>query len=133
MHLAEVYGTLTALNVQEDVIRDVMRMLETHATQLEARNVPEINKDAFGQSSWGAQLGFDAGLAQETVRQEVLDMVAGLRGYSQNLEQFAAEVTETDTDSATTLKSFQLATDCVAAPTFSSPGQCTLPTDGGDS
>ena len=132
MFLADVGATLGVLNVPEDVIREVMTMLEENADALEERKPGPINGSAFGGSSWGSQLGLDAGRAQRVASKEILEMVAGLRGYSQNIGKFAEDVTETDAANATTLAGFQAATECVASPTFSSPGQCTLPTDGGD-
>ena len=132
MFMAEVGATLGVLNVPEQTIKDVMKMLEENADALENKNVNPINANAFGQSSWGSQLGFDAGLAQKVVAKEVLEMVAGLRGYSQNIQRFAEDVTETDEESRVTLQGLQASTECVASPTFDAPGQCTLPT-GGDS
>ena len=132
MFLADVGSTLGVLNVPEDVIRDVMTMLEENADALEERNPNPINGAVFGGSSWGSQLGLDAGRAQKVASKEILEMVAGLRGYSQSIEKFREEVTEADASNASTMAQFQAATECVASPTFSSPGQCTVPTDGGE-
>ncbi|MBA3780365.1 MAG: hypothetical protein H0X12_00715 [Nocardioides sp.] len=104
-------------------------MLEKNATELEA-NIPEpITGDSFGQSSWGSQLGFDAGLAQQVVIKEVPEMVAGLRGYTDNLRLFVDDATETDVREADTINKFTAATECVGTPSFSDPGQCQVPTD----
>lgn len=128
MFMADVGATLSVLNVPEQTITEVMKMLQENADSLEEQNLNPINKHAFGQSSWGSQLGFDAGLAQQVVAKEVLEMVAGLRGYRQNIQKFAEDVTETDEDSRVTLQGLQASTECVASPTFDAPGQCTLPT-----
>jgi hypothetical protein len=59
--------------------------------------------------------------------------VAGLRGYRESMAAFADDVKDTDESNAATMARVQAATTCVASPTFSSPDQCTLPTERGDS
>ncbi|WP_426246834.1 hypothetical protein [Nocardioides sp. LHG3406-4] len=130
--MAEVGSTLSVLNVPEDVIKEVMTMLEENADALEQRKLNPIAGDAFGASSTGSQLAFDARLAQKVASKEIIEMVAGLRGYSQNIQKFADDVKDTDESNAATLKAFEAATEKVAQPTFSPSGQVPPAPEGGD-
>ncbi len=131
MIMAEVYGTLKDLNLAEDVIDDVMKMLDENADALETRNVQPISGDVFGPSGWGSQLGFDAGLAQDVVTKAVIDMVKGLRGYRDGLKTFVDDVKDTDESNAATLKSLEVSTMHVDTPELTLPAGGTT-TDGGD-
>lgn len=128
---ADIGSTLSVLKVPEDVIHTVMTMLEENAVELEKHLPKPMDDDAFGPSSWGSQLGFDAGLAQKVVLKEVPEMIAGLRGYTDNLKHFVDDTSETDGREAATMAKIAAATECVGTPTFNDdPGQCTVPTGG---
>ena len=133
MLMADIGATLATLNLPEDVIREVMQMLEENASALEQAPLNPIGDSVFGASSWGSQLAFDANLAQQEASKEIMQQVAGLRGYRDSMAKFAEDVTATDESNAEAMARMQAATSCVAAPTFSAPAQCTLPTEGSDS
>lgn len=121
MLMAEVYGTLKVLNLPEDVIDEVMKMLDENADALEKRNVHPISGDVFGPSSWGSQLGFDAGLAQDVVTKAVVEMVEGLRGYHTGLKTFVDDVKDTDESNAATLRALENSTHQVDTPEMHLP------------
>ncbi|WP_248583100.1 hypothetical protein [Nocardioides sp. InS609-2] len=128
--MAEVYGTLKDLNLPEDVIDEVMKMLDENADALEKRNVHPISEDVFGSSSWGSQLGFDAGLAQDVVAKAVVEMVAGLRGYHDGLKTFVDDVKDTDESNAATLKALELSTQHVDTPALTLHARSTPAPEG---
>lgn len=132
MLMSEVYGTLKVLNLPEDVIDEVMKMLDENADALEKRNVHPIPADVFGSSSWGNQLGFDAGLAQDVVTKAVVEMVDGLRGYHDGLKIFADDVKDTDETNAAALRALELSTQQVDTPELQVPTDGPSTTTGGN-
>jgi hypothetical protein len=117
---------LGELGLPDDLIEDVRGMLGRNAQDLESNNVSPIGS-VFGGSDAGALLGHHSGVAQRHVAEAVLQMAAGLRGYRDNLADFAEDLGDTDASNATALTSLATSTACVAAPNFENNNACTLP------
>jgi hypothetical protein len=118
---------LGELGLPEDLIEDVRGMLGRNADDLETHNVKPIGA-VFGGSDAGGLLGHHSSVAQQHVAKAVLQMAAGLRGYRENLADFATDLDDTDASSATALNNLATSTSCVAAPSFATNDTCTLPT-----
>jgi hypothetical protein len=101
-------------------------MLGRNANELEHNNVGPIGA-VFGGSDAGAQLSHHSSIAQQHVAKAVLQMAAGLRGYRDNLTSFTDNMVDTDVSNATALNGIAESAACVAAPTFETNNQCTLP------
>lgn len=124
MHAVDMLGTL---GLPDDLIEEVRGMLASRATALEAAEPSPIG-DVFGGSAQGAILGRHASLAQRHVAEAVLEMVAGLRGYRDELGAHQARMGDTDTQGAADLRRIEQATACVAATSFAANDACALPT-----
>jgi hypothetical protein len=122
-------NTLTGLNVNEDAITQIMSMLGETANDLAAKPVAGVSSSWFGHSHTGGhRLATNTSMAHQAVVEEMEKLVAGLRGYRDNIKKFADDVTDVDADAAAVMAGVETATACVAAPTFDG-GQCSLPTD----
>ncbi|MFC4782851.1 hypothetical protein ACT8ZV_00120 [Nocardioides sp. MAHUQ-72] len=129
--ISEVGSTLNDLAVDPDVVRDILEMLESGADDLHAHPVGEVPDGAFGPGTDAVDLAVNTAKAHRHVKEAMDDMVAGLRGFTVNIKDFAERAHVADDESATQLQALQASTTCVAAPSFSAPSSCTLPTDGG--
>lgn len=117
------------LNLPEDVIQDVMQMLETDATNLQAKNIGPIKGANFGPASRGVELGHHSGLAQQIVRDAINDMVTGLRGYSSNIEEFRNDVATTDEEAEVQFARLAQVAECTTSDN-AAESQCTVPETG---
>lgn len=122
-------NTLTGLNVNEDAITQIMSMLGETADDLAANPVPGVGSSWFGSSHTGGhRLATNTSMAHRAVVDEMEKLVAGLRGYRENIKKFADDVTDVDADSAAVMSGIATSTACVATPTFDG-GRCSLPSD----
>jgi hypothetical protein len=135
--IADVGGTLNDLAVDPDVVRDIIEILESGATSLHDNQVGEVRQGSFGPGGAAVELDVNTAKAHRHVQEAMLDMVAGLRGFTHNIKSFAERAHFVDDDTAVQLngqtqRALAVSTSCVAAPSFSAPSTCTLPTDGGE-
>jgi hypothetical protein len=135
--IAEVGATLNDLAVDPDVIRDIVDILNSGADDLGASPVHDVAHGSFGPGGDASDLSLNAAKAHRHVQEAMDDMVAGLRGYRNNIKDFAEHAHVVDDDAAVRLNAhtrqvLAVSTTCVATPDFSAPSTCTLPTDGGE-
>lgn len=126
-----VASFLEELNLPELEIRMIMSMLDEYADELHSGNVRPVDAGIFGASQTGGQLGYHADTARRHVAEAVLDMVAGLRGYRDNLGRFAEDVVVQDEDAGARLTAkLPQVEACTSTPDFATPSACELPTNG---
>lgn len=133
----DVGGTLNDLAVDPDVVRDILEILESGADSLHANQVGEVRQGAFGPGSAAVELDVNTAKAHRHVQDAMVDMVAGLRGFTHNIKSYAEKATIVDDDAAvrlndTTQRALAVSAGCVAAPSFSAPSTCSLPSNGGE-
>lgn len=112
-------------------IDDIMTMLNAEAETMDAGKPVDVDGAWFGGSSTGGhRLATNTTMAHQAIVDEMKAMIAGLRGYRDNIRLWAEDLTDADQTSATVLTGFETAAGCVTSPTFDT--QCTLPTEGKD-
>lgn len=123
--------TMRGLNLDPDTIDTLMSTLDSTADKINPESVLNVSEAWFGGSHTGGyRLATNAGLADKAVREELTKMVTGIREMSKSVELFAHDVTQVTEDSAVTFRNYEVATECIAAPTFDG-GQCSLPDSSG--
>ena len=121
--------TMLGLNIDSETIASLMQSFDTAAEGLEADPITPVPTTSFGDSyNGGYRLGTNVEMAQQSVGDELKKMVAGLRQMGTSVGEVAADMQNVTDQTQATLSRIQVATDCVAAPTFST-NQCTLPTE----
>ena len=112
-------------------IEEIMTMLDAEAETMDSGKPLDVDGSWFGGSSTGGhRLATNTAMAHQAIVDEMKAMVAGLRGYRDNIRLWAQDLTDVDQDSATVMTGFETAAGCVTSPTFDT--QCTLPTEGED-
>lgn len=120
-------SALTSLSVEDQVIEEIFKVLDSSTTSLAATPVPTIEPSWFGGSfTGGVRLGTNASMAQEAVEEEMAKLIETLRDYRQNLEIFRDDVYDTDATVATTIARIQSASERVDPIRFGE-GPATLP------
>jgi hypothetical protein len=118
---------LTILGLPEALVKSCRDMLEENALSIHDGKPSNVGGAVFGPSPSGQLLEHDTSVAHQHVADALQQMVAGLRGYADNLDAFAKNVTETDLQAAADLtptrkRELDLATNNLAAPNFHNPG-----------
>jgi hypothetical protein len=114
---------LTILGLPESLVQSCREMLEENATSLHHGKPPNVGAAVFGGSDTGQLLEHHTSVAHQHVADALHEMVAGLRGYAENLDGFAKALTETDEQAAADLtpsrkRELDLATNSLASPDF---------------
>ncbi len=139
---AEVGAALGQLNVEEATIREIVKILDESANDIDGGHPATVSGGAFGRSPHGADLGHHTSVAHGHVVDAMEHMVRGLHGYVQNVRRFNDDIVFTDETSGdatrgTTNRLVEVAVPTVeqavacAAPgdvTTTSNDQCTVPT-----
>jgi hypothetical protein len=130
--VADVGSTLNDLSVDPDVIRQIIAMLDTGSEELGSKPLQDIPSGAFGPAPAAVELAVNTAKAHAKVAKAMVEMVEGLRGFSQSNEKIGHEALAADDTSAADLQALQAATSCVASPTIADAGSgsCTLPGGG---
>lgn len=124
--------TMVGLNIDPETISSLLTSFDKAATGLESDPVAPVQGASFGASHTGGhRLATNVDMAHQAVGEELQRMVAGLREMAASVQQFSNDVQNTTEQAVATLSRIEVATDCVAAPDFSS-SQCTLPTESQD-
>ena len=122
--------TMVGLNIDPETIASLLFSFDKAAEGLAANPNAAEHGPTFGDSyTGGYRLGTNVEMAQQSVGDELKKMVAGLRQMGTSVGEVAADMQNVTDQTQATLSRIQVATDCVAAPTFST-NQCTLPTEG---
>lgn len=123
--------TMVGLNIDPETISSLMSSFDKAAEGVASNPVMPVQSASFGDSyTGGYRLGTNAEMAHQAVAQALLDMAAGLRQMASVFGEFTLDVEKTTEQTTATMHRIQVATDCVAAPTFSAD-QCSLPTEEG--
>jgi hypothetical protein len=123
--------TMVGLNIDPETISSLMSSFDKAAEGVASNPVMPVQSASFGDSyTGGYRLGTNAEMAHQAVAQALLDMAAGLRQMASVFGEFTLDIEKTTEQTTATMNRIQVATDCVAAPTFSAD-QCSLPTEEG--
>lgn len=118
---------LVGINLDQATITEIMTMLEQEAETVHDGVPVSVDGQWFGGSPTGAhRLAVNTGMAHDAMREEMAKLVAGLRGYKDNIRRHAEDMDLTDQDTAAVMTGIESSASCVVAPTFQS--QCSLPT-----
>lgn len=121
-------GVFDGIQLAPETVSDVMTLLSQRATSVHGAVPPGVAESWFGDSATGGhRLATNTTMAHDAIVAEMTALVAGLRGYRQNIQQWVDDMQEVDQDSTTLMRNIELAADCTTAPTFDA--QCTLPVD----
>lgn len=118
---------LTALGLPEALVQSCRDMLDDNASYIRDGKPPGVGVAVFGGSESGQFLEHHTSIAHQHVADALQEMVAGLRGYAENLDGFAKALTETDQQAAADLtpsrkRELDMATNSLAAPNFHNRG-----------
>ena len=120
--------TMVGLNIDPETISSLLTSFDKAATGLESDPISPVVGTSFGDSfTGGYRLATNVQMAHEAVGAELNRMIAGLREMSASVQDFSNDVQKTTEQTVATVTRIEIATDCIAAPDFSS-SQCTLPT-----
>ena len=118
---------LTSLSVEDEMIEEIFRMLDTSSESLETAPVSMVDPSWFGASFNGrVRLGTNTSMAQTAIEEEMSLLVQTLRDYRQNLEIFRDDMADADATIATAMAQIQNASERVHASHFGD-GQPDLP------
>jgi hypothetical protein len=124
--------TMLGLNIDADTIASLLFSFDRAAEGLENDPISRVVSTSFGGSfTGGHRLATNVDMAHEAVAEELSRMVAGLREMGASVQQLSNDVQQTTEQTVATAARIEVATECIAAPTFSS-SQCTLPTESQD-
>lgn len=124
--------TMLGLNIDPETISSLLMSFDKAAEGLESDPITPVQTTSFGESfTGGYRLATNVQMAHEAVGEELNRMIAGLREMGASVQQFSNDVQHTTEQTVATVARIEIATDCVAAPDFSS-SQCTLPTESQD-
>lgn len=126
---------LTILGLPDALVKSCREMLEENAVSIHDGKPSNVASAVFGGSSQGQLLEHHTSVAHQHVADALRDMVAGLRGYAENLDGFATALTETDEQAAADLtparkRELDMYTDNLAAPNFHNGGNRSGSTGG---
>lgn len=126
---AAVGGLLRELSVEEKTIREIVKILENGADDIQGGQPMGVRPTAFGGSWSGAALGHHTDVAHQHVVEAMKNMVTGLRGYEQNVRRFNDDVVFVDEDGGD--RATKTAAKVQAAPlvTIDQANACTGPGD----
>jgi hypothetical protein len=114
--------TMLGLNIDADTIASLLFSFDRAAEGLENDPISRVVSTSFGGSfTGGHRLATNVDMAHEAVAEAL----------SASVQQLSNDVQQTTEQTVATAARIEVATDCVAAPTFSS-SQCTLPTESQD-
>jgi hypothetical protein len=122
--IGAVVGALETLQVDPQDINDVVRMLESAATDIEAQPVTGVPGNRFGGSSLGSSLGHHTDLAHTKLAEAMSTMVTNLRGVSQDVRQHEQRMVSTDQGIQERAVVLTQGMECIAEDGFATPDAC---------
>ncbi|WP_134764752.1 hypothetical protein [Nocardioides sp. 1609] len=127
---AQAGAALGAINVEEETIREIVKILTENADDVDRNSRPKgVAPAVFGASDPGQQFGHHVNLAHQHVTDAMRDLVAGLEGYVVKIHRFHDDMVFTDETSG---DGSRRSTDRVAGapvPTLEAVESCTAPPD----
>ena len=125
----DVVAAMADLGFDLAVIEDVKAALTYSEEQVgNAAKVKAVGGTSFGDLPEGLDLADDTQRARDKVAAALEDMVTGLAGYRSAIVHLVDETFAVEQDTAGAITKLQQASDCLTAPSFSAPSQCTPPT-----
>jgi len=119
------------LAVDSQKVTEVIGILEESVTEIQQRPVEPIAPASFGTLPAATDLGHHTALARDTVVEALQDVLAGLRVYADNVDNYRRDVIGTDEVVGTSFAPIRSATDCIgggfADQNDRSLPQCTVP------
>ena len=127
----DVVAAMADLGFDLAVIEDVKAALASGEEQVSAAaKVTPLGGTSFGDLPEALDLTDHTQRARDKVVSALEDMVRGLEGYRTAVTHLVEESLTVEQDAAVSLTRLRQASDCLAAPTFSAPSQCTVPETG---
>ncbi|WP_232677698.1 hypothetical protein [Nocardioides sp. R-C-SC26] len=127
---------LRQLQVREDHIRAIVKLLQSGQDNLTGSEPVDVSKPAFGASDTGQRLALNTSVAHRKVQEAIVEMIAGLRGFEENVHEFHASVLDTDANAGADLNNTAArvesvtpmsdASACVEGTDFATPTACNL-------
>lgn len=108
-------GALRAMAMDEDTIGQIAKMLDERATQLDEKRPTEVARGDFGGSWWGGEFGRHAEKAQANVIDAIVQMVAGLQGFRESLDEHKKDTRQTDEGQAAAMRPIETMIEEAAA------------------
>ena len=116
---------LGSIGVDDDTITKIMQYLDEYAEALHSGRLRQVPESAFGGSPAGSELGSNATLAHQHVAQAITELVAGIKGFSDNLHQAKVDRIQTDEGVGAVLQSLDKTNACTTGTDFSATPQTT--------
>jgi len=136
--ITAVADTLTALEVEEKTIKQIVEILEAGAGEIKNGHPGQVQPSRLGGSARGAELGYHTNVAHRHIVEAMEQMVLGLQGYQANVQKFHRDIDFVDGDSQASIvrttgkvngvvPSVSAADACAAPTDFETNDQCTIP------
>lgn len=103
-------------------------LLDSEEAVAGARKVEPIAELSFGDVLEGVELAEHTRKARATVRDALLEMMAGLASYRDGLTTLVEHTNQVEDNTVAALRKLEQGESCVDRPSFASPSQCTAPT-----
>ena len=126
---------LRTIGLSEQLVTSVVTFLNSRTTDLHDALPHDVGRTAFGTSPASTNCSSDAAAARDKVQEAINDMLAGLKGYQDTLQDMAKQTWDVDTSTEAEIKTHIARAESCVAPKFASPSACTLPgasTSGGE-
>lgn len=120
-----VTAVMTDLGFETSVIEAVVKALDESSDYVGETKIEKVATTSFGDVAEGIELASHTELARQKVRETLLDMVAGLQQYRDALRGLVAEADQVEVEVVASAQKIQVAQDCLGAPSFAAPSQCT--------
>lgn len=131
----DALDVLTTLGLPEAMITSCRDILDEHAQAIHRGRPPTVGGAVFGGSESGQTLAHHTSVAHQHVVDALENMVAGLRGYAENLDGFAKDLRDRDQQAGVDLtptrkRELDLSTGCAAGTDYTdqSNATCAAPT-----
>jgi hypothetical protein len=118
---------LRTIGLSEKLVTDVVSFLNSRATDLTGARPHGVGQGAFGSSPASTGCSSDAAKAHDHVYKAITDMVAGLKGYQDSLQEMAKKTWDVDATTEAEVRTHIKRAESCVAPTFASPSTCMLP------
>lgn len=129
----QVGAILGALNVEEETIREIVRILTQSADDVQrGGRPPGTPASAFGGSESGKNFGWNVDQAHAHVVGAMSDLVAGLEGYATRIRHFHEDIQFTDQTAQDDTRRTTVTISNTAVPTLDQVESCTTGPGFGD-
>lgn len=123
---------LRTIGLSEGLVTQVVTFLNSRAGDLQDARPHGVGNAAFGSSPASTGCAGDAAKAHDHVYKAITDMVAGLKGYQESLQDMANKTWDVDATAEAEMRTHIKRAESCVAPTFAAPSTCTLPGSSND-